>query len=251
MCAGIELYGNLLDESNTSEAEATESAPHGAVHSSDRNLQSTAVSNNELMPKEDTCEAEVRVLGVALDDAPDEAQVNAREWYDWRICENCKETAAVIFCNDCQSILCRDCSDTLHHDKELGTRVVPRIVVTDFTSAVEEKVAEEEVAEERVAEEEQYSEKSCCCLPLTNIFTRSAMNLIQAPSFDRLSMSVILLNCIALAMYNPADPDCDLDKCKILAHVDLAFSAFFTIECAIKVIAMGFCGEPGAYLSNG
>ena len=90
MCAGIEFYGNLLDEENTPKAEATESVPgrvrliqsldslgrvsgrliqQVAVRSSGRNLQSTAVSNNELMPKEDACKGEVPAgRGVVMGD---------------------------------------------------------------------------------------------------------------------------------------------------------------------------------------
>lgn len=104
--------------------------------------------------------------------------------------------------------------------------------------------------EEEVPEELQYEEKSCICIPLSNKLRQVCINIIQWPGFDRISMTVIGLNCIALAMYDPADPDCETEKCKVLGFIDLFFGAFFTIECVIKVIAMGLYGSPGAYLSN-
>ena len=110
--------------------------------------------------------------------------------------------------------------------------------------------AEEEGAESEVPEELQYEEKSCLCLPLSNKLRQVCITTIQWPGFDRISMTIIGLNCIALAMYDPADPDCETKKCEVLGYIDLFFGAFFTIECVIKVIAMGLYGSPGAYLSN-
>ena len=69
------------------------------------------------------------------------------------------------------------------------------------------------------------------------------------PWFDRITITVILGNCISLALYNPFDPDCETDRCKVLEVCDIAFSIYFTIECICKIVAMGFCGEK-TYLSN-
>ena len=100
--------------------------------------------------------------------------------------------------------------------------------------------------------------------------------------FERISMLVILLNCITLGMYQPCvDEECQGNRCKILQvrgfiriclsfiserfvepvsdvansvlwclqlFDDLIF-AFFSIEMTIKMVAMGAYGK-GTYLAD-
>ena len=57
-------------------------------------------------------------------------------------------------------------------------------------------------------------------------------------------MSVILLNCITLGMYQPCtDTVCDTTRCKVLAGFDHFIFAFFAIEMIIKLLAMGLVGK--------
>ncbi|XP_050308824.1 voltage-dependent T-type calcium channel subunit alpha-1G-like isoform X2 [Anthonomus grandis grandis] len=75
--------------------------------------------------------------------------------------------------------------------------------------------------------------------------------LISNPWFERVSMMVILLNCITLGMYQPCvdkDP-CSTSRCRILQKFDDFIFAFFSLEMTIKMIAMGVYGK-GSYLAD-
>ncbi|XP_045478266.1 voltage-dependent T-type calcium channel subunit alpha-1G isoform X2 [Harmonia axyridis] len=74
--------------------------------------------------------------------------------------------------------------------------------------------------------------------------------LISNPWFERVSMMVILLNCITLGMYQPCvDDKCKSNRCKILQVFDDFIFAFFSLEMTIKMIAMGVYGR-GSYLAD-
>ncbi|KOB72575.1 putative voltage-gated calcium channel alpha subunit [Operophtera brumata] len=63
-------------------------------------------------------------------------------------------------------------------------------------------------------------------------------------------MLVILLNCVTLGMYQPCvDDQCVTNRCKILQVFDDVIFAFFTVEMAIKMVAMGTYGH-GTYLAD-
>ncbi|XP_074036001.1 voltage-dependent T-type calcium channel subunit alpha-1G isoform X2 [Leptinotarsa decemlineata] len=75
--------------------------------------------------------------------------------------------------------------------------------------------------------------------------------LISNPWFERVSMMVIILNCVTLGMYQPCldkDP-CTTNRCQILQMFDEFIFAFFSLEMTIKMIAMGVYGR-GAYLAD-
>uniref|UniRef100_A0A1I8G4E0 Ion_trans domain-containing protein n=1 Tax=Macrostomum lignano TaxID=282301 RepID=A0A1I8G4E0_9PLAT len=62
----------------------------------------------------------------------------------------------------------------------------------------------------------------------------------------RISMLVILLNCVTLGMYQPChDEQCTQARCQMLAGFDHAVFAFFAWEMCVKVMAMGFWGRLG------
>ncbi|XP_043790226.1 voltage-dependent T-type calcium channel subunit alpha-1G isoform X2 [Apis laboriosa] len=74
--------------------------------------------------------------------------------------------------------------------------------------------------------------------------------LITNPWFERVSMMVILLNCITLGMYQPCvDDQCVTNRCKILQMFDDIIFAFFSLEMTIKMVAMGIYGK-GTYLAD-
>lgn len=62
-------------------------------------------------------------------------------------------------------------------------------------------------------------------------------------------MSVILINCVTLAMYNPLDKDCHSTRCQVLENVEHVIFAFFFAEMVIKMFAMGVTGKKG-YLQD-
>ncbi|XP_032588774.1 uncharacterized protein LOC6585509 isoform X5 [Drosophila mojavensis] len=74
--------------------------------------------------------------------------------------------------------------------------------------------------------------------------------LITNPWFERISILVILLNCITLGMYQPCvDDTCLKPRCKILQIFDDIIFAFFALEMTIKMVAMGMCGK-NTYLAD-
>ncbi|XP_034671028.1 uncharacterized protein LOC117902498 isoform X5 [Drosophila subobscura] len=74
--------------------------------------------------------------------------------------------------------------------------------------------------------------------------------LITNPWFERVSILVILLNCITLGMYQPCvDDACVTNRCKILQIFDDIIFAFFALEMTIKMVAMGMCGK-NTYLAD-
>ncbi|PAV82025.1 hypothetical protein WR25_22237 [Diploscapter pachys] len=78
-----------------------------------------------------------------------------------------------------------------------------------------------------------------------------ALKLVMSPWFDRITMAVILINCITLGMYRPCDdgPTCSTYRFHILDIVDNCIFVYFTLEMMIKVIALGLVGPTG-YLAD-
>uniref|UniRef100_A0AAQ5Z8J9 Ion transport domain-containing protein n=1 Tax=Amphiprion ocellaris TaxID=80972 RepID=A0AAQ5Z8J9_AMPOC len=62
--------------------------------------------------------------------------------------------------------------------------------------------------------------------------------------FERVSMMVILLNCVTLGMYQPCENiDCSSDRCQILKAFDAFIYIFFALEMVIKMVALGIFGR--------
>ncbi|XP_075158330.1 ca[2+]-channel protein alpha[[1]] subunit T [Haematobia irritans] len=74
--------------------------------------------------------------------------------------------------------------------------------------------------------------------------------LITNPWFERISILVILFNCVTLGMYQPCvDDACESNRCKILQTFDDIIFAFFALEMCIKMVAMGIYGKT-TYLAD-
>ncbi|KAM6473368.1 voltage-dependent T-type calcium channel subunit alpha-1G isoform 4-T4 [Liasis olivaceus] len=70
------------------------------------------------------------------------------------------------------------------------------------------------------------------------------LRMVCNPWFERISMLVILLNCVTLGMFHPCeDMGCDSPRCKILQSFDDFIFAFFAVEMIIKMIALGIFGK--------
>ncbi|CAF2632351.1 unnamed protein product [Rotaria sp. Silwood2] len=102
-----------------------------------------------------------------------------------------------------------------------------------------------------------FVEKVFYCLRQTTPPRYQCLKLITWPWFERISMLVILLNCITLGMYKPcahhtgieSSKRCDTALCIWLQAIDYFVFAFFTIEMCIKMTAMGIFGK-GTYLAE-
>ncbi|XP_078799389.1 voltage-dependent T-type calcium channel subunit alpha-1I isoform X1 [Oryzias latipes] len=62
--------------------------------------------------------------------------------------------------------------------------------------------------------------------------------------FERVSMMVILLNCVTLGMYQPCENiDCSSERCQTLQAFDAFIYIFFALEMIIKMVALGIFGR--------
>jgi len=63
-------------------------------------------------------------------------------------------------------------------------------------------------------------------------------------------MTVILLNCVTLGMFQPCyDVPCVDTRCRILEAFDHAIFVFFAVEMLVKITAMGLVGQQ-TYLAD-
>ncbi|EDO35498.1 predicted protein [Nematostella vectensis] len=67
--------------------------------------------------------------------------------------------------------------------------------------------------------------------------------------FERISMVIILVNCITLAMYDPLDKRCEKVRCNVLEKFEFFIFGFFLLEMVVKMVAMGVFGSHG-YLQD-
>uniref|UniRef100_A0A915PYJ4 Voltage-dependent L-type calcium channel subunit alpha n=1 Tax=Setaria digitata TaxID=48799 RepID=A0A915PYJ4_9BILA len=94
------------------------------------------------------------------------------------------------------------------------------------------------------------SERSLLCLTLTNPLRKACITIVEWRPFEWLILLMICANCIALAVYQPYPAQDSDTKNIILEQIEYLFIVVFTIECVLKVIALGFLFHPGAYLRN-
>ncbi|XP_034543706.1 voltage-dependent T-type calcium channel subunit alpha-1I [Notolabrus celidotus] len=82
------------------------------------------------------------------------------------------------------------------------------------------------------------------CLKQTTCPRSWCIRMVCSPWFERVSMMVILLNCVTLGMYQPCENiDCSSDRCQILQAFDAFIYIFFAMEMVIKMVALGIFGR--------
>nr|XP_033479939.1 voltage-dependent T-type calcium channel subunit alpha-1I-like [Epinephelus lanceolatus] len=82
------------------------------------------------------------------------------------------------------------------------------------------------------------------CLKQTTCPRSWCIRMVSSPWFERVSMMVILLNCVTLGMYQPCENiDCSSDRCQILQAFDAFIYIFFALEMVIKMVALGIFGR--------
>ena len=69
--------------------------------------------------------------------------------------------------------------------------------------------------------------------------------------FERVIIMLIFLNSIFLASYDYRDTDNKTTRNQVVELSGIAFSIIFTLECAIKIVSMGFYQHKNAYLRDG
>ena len=84
---------------------------------------------------------------------------------------------------------------------------------------------------------------------LINKCRRLVWRLLNWRWFDRFVLSVIVTNCVTLAMYDPTqEPDATWNR--DLDVVESVFTFVFLAEMALQVVARNFVIGPGAYLKQ-
>ncbi|OZC10594.1 hypothetical protein X798_02343 [Onchocerca flexuosa] len=96
-----------------------------------------------------------------------------------------------------------------------------------------------------------FTESSLHCLRQTVPPRSWALRMVMNPWFDRITMLVILINCVTLGMYRPCEDNdnCTTYRCYVLSTIDHVIFAYFVLEMMIKIVALGFFGS-SAYLSD-
>lgn len=95
-------------------------------------------------------------------------------------------------------------------------------------------------------QQKNYATVSLCCLSVTNPLRNRIIQIVAVnPWFDRFILFVIVVNCFFLALDNEWDlitPNSD--------KIDFVFLIIYTLEMALKIIAMGFFMRPHSYLRD-
>ncbi|XP_031571362.1 voltage-dependent T-type calcium channel subunit alpha-1H-like [Actinia tenebrosa] len=76
------------------------------------------------------------------------------------------------------------------------------------------------------------------------------IHLVSWSYFERISIFVILCNCVTLGLFDPFDDDCVTRKCQILEKIEFAIYVFFVVEMLCKWMAMGIFGKLGYLADN-
>jgi len=103
----------------------------------------------------------------------------------------------------------------------------------------------------------QFEEKSLLFLSTTNLFRQWCIRVVTSQTFQNAILILMLVNCIfyGIADYSHIDSYGNPDGTHSIANAIyngsiLPFAAIYTAEFILKVVAMGFFGVSGSYLSD-
>jgi len=89
------------------------------------------------------------------------------------------------------------------------------------------------------------------CLGPQNPFRRHVARFVFESLFDSLILVLIILSSILLVLEYDPQLDHSSPLAEMLQWCNLVFTFLFTVEAALKIVAHGFVGIPGAYLRDG
>lgn len=95
-----------------------------------------------------------------------------------------------------------------------------------------------------------YDKKSCYLFSADGCFRRKIVWLSCWPWFDNFIITLILVNSIMLALFDYKDRDAITEHNQMIEFLGQIFTYIFTVECVIKIIAMGFCVHRNSYLRD-
>ena len=93
-----------------------------------------------------------------------------------------------------------------------------------------------------------YSTKSLFFLKKGNRIREIVVSVITHKRFDQFIILLIALNSILLGLRDYEDVNNETPVNNFIEMSDQVFVIFFTVECLLKIIGMGFIIEPGSYL---
>jgi hypothetical protein len=89
-----------------------------------------------------------------------------------------------------------------------------------------------------------FVDKALGCLTQTSFPRYFCIRLCKSIWFERISLSVIILNCLTLALFQPCeDIVCASLRCKIIDYIDDCIFIYFILEMCIKIVGLGFIGK--------
>ena len=97
-----------------------------------------------------------------------------------------------------------------------------------------------------------YDKKSCCIFRGESWFRRQIVWFTCWPVFDNLIITLILVNSLMLTMVDYSDRDAEVisDHNRMIEFIGSIFTYIFTLECVLKIIAMGFVMHRNSYLRD-
>lgn len=93
-----------------------------------------------------------------------------------------------------------------------------------------------------------YSAKSLFFLDKDNRFRRCCVWMLTHKRFDHFIVFLIMVNSLMLGAKDYADLTNTSKRNRVIDMLDIIFVSFFTLECLIKIIGMGFFLGKGSYL---
>jgi len=88
----------------------------------------------------------------------------------------------------------------------------------------------------------------------SSTFRRFLVAIVENDKFDKILITLIILNSLALAVYDYSDRDdnpCKYSRNWWLENAGVFFSFCFIAECVLKIGAYGFIKHPNSYLRDG
>ena len=88
-----------------------------------------------------------------------------------------------------------------------------------------------------LVENSTWSSRSLFIFPVTSRIRKLAISLTHTAEWRGLVQLLIFANCVNMMMYDPLQPDSPFNR--LLEQVEVGFTAAFTVELMVKVLASG------------
>lgn len=98
-------------------------------------------------------------------------------------------------------------------------------------------------------ETKDYKGTALWCLSPNSWFRLLFIAIVEWEWFERLSLFVVVSNCMMLAMQGPPGSNTG-PEAAFYEAADLGFTYMFTVELMLRSVAMGFRGHPDSYLAD-